>query len=203
MKDILLCTKSKTLVKHWQDAIIDIYPNVIVVTTDDGLKRSLSKCINAIVLLDSNFFVDYKKNINTILNEYPNANILYMNDCPNFIEGKELLLLGVKGYANSRLSSTFLIQAITFINDDKIWLYPDFIQKLIKDAAISTNLEDNNIDSLTNKEKQVAQLVSEGCSNKVIAEKLKITESTTKVHLKNIFNKLNVTDRLSLALAIR
>jgi len=204
VKQILLCSKSKSLIEHWKESIIDIYLDVIVVTSENGLIKSLENNSESIILLDSNFFTNVKAYLYSIIDSFPKVSIIFMDDCPSFKIGKELLPFGIKGYANSRLSSVHLLQALGIVNDGKMWLYPEFIQKLIKEASIGPKLEENkNVDSLTNKERQISLLVSRGCSNKVIAYKLDIAESTVKVHLRKIFRKLYVTDRLSLALIFR
>ena len=48
---------------------------------------------------------------------------------------------------------------------------------------------------LTNREKEVLALASQGANNKEIAEKLCLMEVTVKSHMNNIFKKLNVTNR--------
>jgi two-component system nitrate/nitrite response regulator NarL len=54
------------------------------------------------------------------------------------------------------------------------------------------------VPALTNRERQIVRLVSEGLSNKEIARRLKITEGTIKVHLHKIFEKLQVSNRTAL-----
>ena len=54
------------------------------------------------------------------------------------------------------------------------------------------------VPALTNRERQIIRLVSEGLSNKEIARRLKITNGTIKVHLHNIFQKLDVSKRTAL-----
>ena len=56
--------------------------------------------------------------------------------------------------------------------------------------------------TLTGRERQIADGVSQGLSNRDIAAALGITEQTVKNHLTAIFNKLHVTSRLQLALVI-
>ena len=53
--------------------------------------------------------------------------------------------------------------------------------------------------SLTDRERQIMRLVSEGLSNKEIGRRLNLTDGTIKVHLHHIFEKLEVTNRTALA----
>jgi two-component system, NarL family, nitrate/nitrite response regulator NarL len=53
--------------------------------------------------------------------------------------------------------------------------------------------------ALTDRERQIMRLVSEGLSNKEIARRLNLTDGTIKVHLHRIFQKLEVSNRTVLA----
>ena len=57
--------------------------------------------------------------------------------------------------------------------------------------------------NLTIKEKEIALMVADGLSNKDIAALKKNALSTVKGHIKNIFLKAGVTDRISLALKFK
>jgi two-component system nitrate/nitrite response regulator NarL len=52
---------------------------------------------------------------------------------------------------------------------------------------------------LTDRERQIMGLVSEGLSNKEIGRRLNLTDGTIKVHLHNIFQKLEINNRTVLA----
>ncbi|HKO19492.1 MAG TPA: response regulator transcription factor [Acidobacteriaceae bacterium] len=52
---------------------------------------------------------------------------------------------------------------------------------------------------LTDRERQIMRLVSEGLSNKAIGRRLNIADGTIKVHLHNIFQKLEINNRTLLA----
>ncbi|MCP3460117.1 response regulator transcription factor [Bradyrhizobium sp. CCGUVB23] len=57
---------------------------------------------------------------------------------------------------------------------------------------------------LTKRELQIAHLVSEGLSNKAIGRRLETSDGTVKVHLHNIFQKLQIDKRAALiAMVIR
>ncbi len=56
---------------------------------------------------------------------------------------------------------------------------------------------------LTQRERQVVRLVSEGLSNKEIGRRLDLSEGTIRAHLHNIYEKLAVDNRTALAVSIR
>lgn len=58
-------------------------------------------------------------------------------------------------------------------------------------------------EKLSNREREVAVLVSGGYSNKVIGDKLCISEKTVKTHISNILSKLEVKDRMQIMLMAR
>ena len=53
--------------------------------------------------------------------------------------------------------------------------------------------------ALTQRERQIMRLVSEGLSNKEIGRRLNITDGTIKVHLHHVFQKLEISNRTVLA----
>ena len=67
-------------------------------------------------------------------------------------------------------------------------------------ALFSAGSQSLDTSPLSEREKQVVELISQGFKNKEIAERMFISEQTVKNHLHNIFDKLGVSDRLELAL---
>ena len=63
-------------------------------------------------------------------------------------------------------------------------------QSAVAESALTT---------LTDRERQIMRLVSEGLSNKEIGRRLSITDGTIKVHLHHIFQKLEISNRTVLA----
>jgi DNA-binding NarL/FixJ family response regulator len=60
-----------------------------------------------------------------------------------------------------------------------------------------------NCDALSPRECQVMLLAADGFANKTIAQKLKVTEGTVKIHLHRIYQKLGIKSRFSLAVRAR
>ncbi|MFN6564890.1 MAG: response regulator [Nostoc sp. ChiSLP01] len=76
-----------------------------------------------------------------------------------------------------------------FVDTKAVAPNPDFAE----------NLEGIEPYTLTERELEVLQLIVEGCSNAVIAERLYITVGTVKTHVRNILNKLCADDRTQAA----
>lgn len=48
---------------------------------------------------------------------------------------------------------------------------------------------------LTNGEFEILKLIADGCSNKLVADRLRISEDTVKGHVRNVLHKLKANDR--------
>jgi LuxR family maltose regulon positive regulatory protein len=62
-------------------------------------------------------------------------------------------------------------------------------------SVTAAELSENGSDRLTPKELRILSLLSEGCSNETLAEKLFVSTNTIRTHLRNINSKLNVSNR--------
>ena len=76
------------------------------------------------------------------------------------------------------------------------------MQFLVSNAP-TTAKKTTNLDELTLKERSILELVAKGFSNAKIAIELDIAEVTVKKHISSLFKKLDVHDRLSLALILK
>ena len=126
---------------------------------------------------------------------------------------------GADSYCMKDVSSDNLLEAIQVTQDGFSWIDPAIAGVVLQqtrqsqsgkaanpeDETVSisaTNSEYNQIIEaypLTERELEVLQLIVEGCSNAVIAEKLFITVGTVKTHVRNILNKLCADDRTQAA----
>jgi DNA-binding NarL/FixJ family response regulator len=62
--------------------------------------------------------------------------------------------------------------------------------------------ESHKVASLTKRERELAILVGEGLTNKEIAKRLFVSESTVRHHLTSVFSKLGVSNRFELILLL-
>ena len=164
-----------------------------------------------IVGIDTNAFKDsLDENIKTIHESFPNIKCLILANEPKFSEGKHLLALGVKGYANSHMRKTHFEDAFETILNGKIWLYPEFIQAMIGELTGSyinneseTLEKKSDLSELSSREKEIANLIYQGLTNNEISEQTGITLRTVKAHTTSIYSKLNVKDRIGLVLLMK
>ena len=176
------------------------------VPSEEACLQELGKYSESTLLLHNNSMQsDITKFLKTIHYQFPQANILLLSDVPNFQEGVAMLRMGVKGYANSYLNSSHLTHAMDVVSDGNVWLYPQFLDILIKETYLPQKEKKENprLSLLSKREMEVALYVAQGLNNNEIAERAQITIRTVKAHITAIFEKLQITDRLSLALILR
>jgi two-component system, NarL family, nitrate/nitrite response regulator NarL len=109
--------------------------------------------------------------------------------------------LGARGVVLKQSASDLLLKSIRKVADGEIWLDNRMTAEVIDAFKKSSEAgQRREKPLLSEREKEIVQLVAQGFRNREIGEKLFISEQTVKNHLHNIFDKLGVSDRLELAL---
>src|SRR5262249_2565109 len=128
--------------------------------------------------------------IRVIRSEYNDAKIIVLTMYQGDQDIHNALRAGAVTYLLKDTPSDHLIRIIREVN----------VQGRPARPQIEARLEDREREPrLTTREVQILELISVGMRNKEIATSLGITEETAHSHLKNIFKKLNVTDRTAAA----
>ena len=130
--------------------------------------------------------------------------ILAASSSPDDDEGLAVLNAGASGYCHSHAPLETLRQALDVIASGELWVGRALLSRLLR--LVDTRLPRTGLADwatpLTEREREVAQLAAVGSSNLSIALALGITERTVKAHLKAVFDKLDLSDRLQLALRV-
>lgn len=122
--------------------------------------------------------------------EYSRAKIIVLAEHAGDAEISKALKKGVLGYVCKDVSEDDLIKAIRVVNSGKKYI-PQGIADILS--------ENFGQEDLTASEQKILTFIVKGQSNKEIAFGLNVSENTVKTHVKNIFDKLNVSDRTSAA----
>lgn len=76
----------------------------------------------------------------------------------------------------------------------------DSLTEVLKNALLEPTVRKTTSDAaLTEREHEILECLADGLNNKTIARKLGISDTTVKVHIKNLLRKLNLTSRLEAA----
>jgi two-component system nitrate/nitrite response regulator NarL len=116
---------------------------------------------------------------------------------------QQLVENGAMGVVFKSQSPETLIKAIEKVNNGEVWLERSMIANVLSrlsrtNIPVKNNTEVENIDELSDREKEIVRLIGKGYKNKRISSQLCISETTVRHHLTSIYNKLGVTDRLEL-----
>ncbi len=122
--------------------------------------------------------------------EDPKAKIIVLAEHAGDAEITKALKNGAAGYICKDVSPGELITAIRTVAAGRKYI-PDEIAQIL-----SENLGQ---ETLTPAETNVLRMIVGGMSNKEIGFALDVTENTVKTHVKNIFDKIGVSDRTSAA----
>jgi DNA-binding NarL/FixJ family response regulator len=114
---------------------------------------------------------------------------------------------GAQGYLLKDIQPRDLVQAIRETYQGKAQLHPDIARRLM--AAVSGDAPVRQVQSpslpkelqeLTEREREVLELIARGLTNREIAEKMVISEKTVKTHVSNLLDKLGLEDRTRAAI---
>jgi len=110
--------------------------------------------------------------------------------------------LGISGFFNSYMAKPHYDQLLRLLASGQSWFPPalmteafELARSVIQQPAVKDPLE-----GLTKREKEVALAVADGQSNKLVATNCNMAERTVKTHLTQIFKKLELKDRVALAI---
>jgi len=127
-----------------------------------------------------------------IRREFPDARIIVLTTYEGDEDIHRALDAGAQGYLLKDSVRRELLRSIREVYSG---------QRHIAAAAATCLAEHTPRTSLSPRELQVLQLIAEGLRNKEIGAKLGVAEDTVKIHIKNIFAKLEVIDRTEAVVA--
>jgi RNA polymerase sigma factor (sigma-70 family) len=194
---IVLYSDDINLLSYWENALADEkYKSV------DDLEK-LRDIKNSIIILN---YEVCKVNCEDLVKHAVTHNnrLLILERVPELTKAKKILKFGAFGYGNALMRQHFIISAVNALREGMIWLYPELTSQLILELPENEMKEiENLLQKLTPREKEVALLLKEGVTYNEIAAKLGISSRTVKAHAQAIYSKLEVKDRLGLALLLK
>ena len=109
--------------------------------------------------------------------------------------------LGAMGLVLKESSPDVLLECVRSVHRGEQWIERETVTRAFRTVVDRQAAAEPAGETLTPREVEMVRLVSQGLRNKVIAERLSISEGTVKVHLHNIYEKLGVDGRLELLIS--
>lgn len=137
-----------------------------------------------------------------IKREMPHVRIVMLTVSDDDTHLFEAIKSGAQGYLLKNLEPYQLYDLLESISRGEAPLSGVIAAKILKEFTQPTQdtvQERVSIEELTAREVNVLQLVTDGKTNREIAEALFITENTVKIHLRNILDKLHLKNRIQAA----
>ena len=122
----------------------------------------------------------------TIRNSFPDARFIVLTTYAGDVRIARALKAGARAYLLKSLLRRELLDTIRAVHAGQRRIPAELA------SQVADHLAD---DSLTSREIEVLRLIAEGNSNKIVADRLSITEETVKGHVKSILSKLGANDR--------
>jgi DNA-binding NarL/FixJ family response regulator len=134
-----------------------------------------------------------------ILEAAPRTPILATAECDDPERARMILRSGAKGFLPASLGLKVLVAALERVRTGGRF-EPLILRAARREPVSNEATEEPWQNLLTHRQRAVLMLISEGKSNKLIADTLRISESTVKAHVKQIMQRLQVANRTQAAL---
>jgi DNA-binding NarL/FixJ family response regulator len=139
-----------------------------------------------------------------IREKFPEVRVLVISMSENEDDLSQAIKAGANGYLLKSIGLSELVDSVRLIGTGDAVLSPSMATKLMEELRRAS--KDNNKQELYNlspREREILQFASHGNTNKEIADKCYISETTVKAHFRNILGKLEVRNRAgAVAIAI-
>lgn len=146
-----------------------------------------------LVLMDINMpEMDGVEATKRALEKYPDLNILVLSMFGEVDYYNTMIDLGVKGFILKDIDNNELLEAIRKVHKGGNFFSQELLLQLIKNKPGEEKI------LLTNREKEVLELICKGYSNQEISEKLFISQRTVERHRSSLLTKTNSKNSISL-----
>ncbi len=140
-----------------------------------------------------------------ILAHYPTVPIVILSDLGDREEVRFALAAGARGFVSTLLDPQLMCAALRLVRAGGKFAPPELFDEWMRPRAEVDEIEPAaeamaQHSELTPRQTHVLQLLQQGFPNKVIAAKLGMTESTVKVHVRQIMRRLGAKNRTEAAL---
>ena len=194
----VLLADDHTIVRKGIRSLLDGEADIEVVGEAENGRDAVKKVeqlLPNIVLMDSTMpLLNGLEATRQIEKRFPNVKVLILTMHTNEEYIFQFLQAGAAGYLVKQSAPQDLVSAIRAVDQGDCFLSPSISKTIIEEFVRhnKANYSEDSFNTLTDREREVLQLIVEGFSNKEIGEQLHISLKTVGVHRINLMHKLNI-----------
>ena len=194
----VLLAEDHTIVRKGIRSLLDADADIEVVGEAENGREAVEKTETLspdIVVMDHTMpLLNGLEATRQIRQRFPDVNVLILTMHTNEEYIFQFLRAGASGYLVKQTAPNELVAAINAIHAGESFLSPAIHKTVIDEylrqgAAVGKG---DSLDTLTDREREVLQLLAEGFSNREIGEQLHISIKTVSVHRTNLMHKLDM-----------
>ena len=187
------------LVRHGIKTVFEAYDDIELVAEAENGKEALEICEKYkpdIVIMDMVMpILDGAEATSQLIKKFPDIKVIALTSFNDKDLIKKSLKAGAVNFLLKNISGAKLVKTIKDVYIGKFVLSPHATKILLTELREKA---DENI-KLTKREKEILALIVEGLSNKEIAKRLFLSNSTIQFHVSNVLSKLGVSKRTEAA----
>jgi two-component system nitrate/nitrite response regulator NarL len=137
-----------------------------------------------------------------IVENYPVVKIIILTGSEGESHVMTALKTGARAYVLKGVAARELVNILHAVQAGEIYVTPTLAANLLTEMTTGSHTEapEGTFEKLTEREREILELIAAGTSNKEIGLKLHLTEKTVKHYVTNIFQKLQVHNRVQAAI---
>jgi len=203
----VLIADDHTLFREGLVSLLDSIPDIeVVASVEDGGQsiKAAAEHLPDVILMDLQMpEVNGIEATRRIIETSPHIGVIMVTMFEDDDSVFAAMRVGARGYILKGADQDDMVRAIRAVARGEALFGPSIAKRLMNYFYPSVQPPPQAFPELTDREREVLELVAQGLANAEIAGKLSISLKTVRNHVSNIFNKMQVTDRVQAAIRAR
>jgi DNA-binding NarL/FixJ family response regulator len=206
----LLLVDDQSIISQGLKAMLELEPDLQVVGTANNGREAIAQVALLqpdLVLMDVRMPVmDGRAATREISQQFPDVKVIILSTFDDDRYIADSIRAGAIGYLLKDMPSEELAQTLRLAYRGYTQMGQGLLDKLIAGILEDVNKEESKpalpekLNSITPREQEVLRLISDGSTNREIANQLYIAEGTVKTHITHLLERLNLKNRAQLAI---